>query len=33
VQAPAGLGTSQITATATAVGGASHGDVVTLIVQ
>jgi hypothetical protein len=33
VQAPAGLGTSQITVTATAVGGTAHGDVLTLTVQ
>ena len=33
VQTPAGLGTSQITVTATAVGGAAHGDTVTLVVQ
>jgi hypothetical protein len=33
VQTPAGLGTSQIRVTATAVGGAAHADVVTLIVQ
>jgi hypothetical protein len=33
VEAPTGLGTSQITVTATAVGGPAHGDVVTLIVQ
>jgi hypothetical protein len=33
VQTPTGLGTSQITVTAAAAGGASHGDVVTLIVQ
>jgi hypothetical protein len=33
VLAPTGVGTSQITVTATAVGGAAHGDVVTLIVQ
>lgn len=33
VQAPTGLGTSQITVTAAAAGGAAHGDVVTLIVQ
>lgn len=33
VAAPTRLGTSQITVTATAVGGASHGDVVTLTVR
>jgi hypothetical protein len=33
VETPTGLGTSLITVTATAAGGASHGDVVTLIVQ
>jgi hypothetical protein len=33
VAAPTAVGTSQITATATAVGGAAHGDVVTLIVE
>ena len=33
VAAPTAVGTSQITVTATAVGGAAHGDVVTLIVQ
>jgi hypothetical protein len=33
VETPTGLGTSQITVTATAAGGATHGDVVTLIVR
>jgi hypothetical protein len=33
VETPTGLGTSQITVTATAVGGAAHGDMVTLIVR
>ena len=33
VQAPTAVGTSQITVTAAAAGGASHSDVVTLIVQ
>jgi len=33
VAAPTAVGTSQITVTATAVGGAAHGDVATLIVQ
>ncbi len=33
VQTPTAVGTSQVTVTAAAVGGASHGDVVTLIVQ
>jgi len=33
VEAPTGLGTSEITVTATAAGGAAHEDVVTLIVQ
>jgi hypothetical protein len=33
VQTPTRLGTSQITVTAMAAGGAAHGDVVTLIVQ
>ena len=33
VATPTALGTSQITVTATAVGGAAHGDVVTLAVQ
>jgi len=33
VEMPTGLGTSQITVTATAAGGAAHEDVVTLIVQ
>jgi hypothetical protein len=33
VAAPTAVGTSHITVTAAAVGGAAHGDVVTLIVQ
>jgi hypothetical protein len=33
VETPTGLGTSQITVTATEVGGTTHGDVVTLIVK
>ncbi|MGB9205288.1 MAG: hypothetical protein WCB94_15125 [Terriglobales bacterium] len=33
VCAPTAVGTSHIAVTATAVGGAAHGDVVTLIVQ
>jgi hypothetical protein len=33
VATPTALGTSQITVTATALGGAAHGDVVTLIVK
>jgi len=33
VATPTAVGTSQITVAATAVGGAAHGDVVTLIVQ
>jgi hypothetical protein len=32
-ETPTGLGTSQITVTATAAGGTAHGDLVTLIVQ
>jgi hypothetical protein len=33
VETPTGLGSSPITVTATAAGGAAHGDVVTLIVH